>query len=116
MAFPHQRDSRRGDRRQLFFLGDPIFRSISAGSFGPFVMSVGVIPAGRVSDYGSRQRALRHTRRRPTFLGIGMVSYVFSCFAALQIPATLFSPVTNEAFNNVFGQSMIIAGRSRRSP
>jgi queuosine precursor transporter len=100
---------------KLFFLGDPSFQvDLGWFTFGPFVMSVGVIPwpvvfltTDLVNEYYGTQGV-----RRLTFLGIGMVSYVFLVlFAALQIPATPFSPVTSEAFHNVFGQSMwIIVG------
>jgi queuosine precursor transporter len=100
---------------KLFFLGDPTFQlDLGWFTFGPFVMSVGVIPwpvvfltTDLVNEYYGTSGV-----RRLTFLGLGMVSYVFLIlFAALTIHATPFSPVTNEAFANVFGQSMwIIVG------
>jgi hypothetical protein len=100
---------------KLFFLGDPAFQvDLGWFTFGPFVMSVGVIPWPVVfltTDLVNEYYGTRGVRRL-TFLGVGMVSYVFLVlFAALQIPATPFSPVTSEAFQNVFGQSMwIIVG------
>jgi uncharacterized integral membrane protein (TIGR00697 family) len=100
---------------KLFFLGDPNFRfDLGLFTFGPFVMSIGVIPwpvvfltTDLVNEYYGT-RGVRHL----TFLGVGMISYVFVVlYLALQIEATPFSPVTNEAFRIVFGQSLwIIVG------
>jgi uncharacterized integral membrane protein (TIGR00697 family) len=100
---------------KLFFLGDPSF-SLDARlfTFGPFVMSIGVLPwpvvfltTDLVNEYFGKRGV-----RQLTFLGIGMISYAFVVlFLSLQIDATPFSPVTNEAFANVFGQSLwIIVG------
>lgn len=100
---------------KLFYLGDPGF-SLDAGwfTFGPFVMSVGVLPWPVVfltTDLVNEYFGTRGVRQL-TFLGVGMISYVFVVlYLALQIEATPFSPVTNAAFANVFGQSMwIIVG------
>lgn len=81
---------------KLFFLGDPSFElDLGWFKFGPFVMSVGVVIPWPVvfltTDLVNEYYATRGVRRL-TFLGIGMVSYVFLVlFAALQIRATHFS-------------------------
>lgn len=50
--------------------------------------------------------------RRLTFMTTAMILYMFVIvFAAMQIPAASFSPVNDETFHKVFGQSLwIIAG------
>ena len=100
---------------KIFFLGSPSF-GLDLGFFkiGPFIMSVGVLPwpivfltTDLVNEYYGKRGV-----RQLTFLGVGMISYAFlAMFAALQIPATDFSPVSGASFTNVFGQSMwIIVG------
>lgn len=100
---------------KLFFLGSPeLSLDLGPVALGPFVMSVGVLPwpvvfltTDLVNEYFGKRGV-----RQLTFLGIGMISYAFVVlFLALQIQATDFSPVSNEAFANVFGQSLwIIVG------
>ncbi|HET9062011.1 MAG TPA: VUT family protein, partial [Candidatus Binatia bacterium] len=62
---------------KLFFLGDPAFQvDLGWFTFGPFVMSVGVIPWPVVfltTDLVNEYYGTRGVRRL-TFLGIGMVS------------------------------------------
>jgi uncharacterized integral membrane protein (TIGR00697 family) len=100
---------------KLFFLGDPSL-SLKLGplSLGPFVMSIGVIPWPVVFLTTDLVNEFFGTRgvRQLTFLGIAMISYVFLVvYLSLAIPATDFSPVSNAAFANVFGQSLwIIVG------
>ncbi len=100
---------------KIFFLGSPDF-SLDLGAFkiGPFIMSIGVIPwpvvfltTDLVNEYFGKRGV-----RQLTFLGVGMISYAFIIlFAALQVPATDFSPVSGASFHTVFGQSMwIIVG------
>jgi uncharacterized integral membrane protein (TIGR00697 family) len=50
--------------------------------------------------------------RRLTFITVGLIVFAFFVlFAGMQIPAVDFSPVKDEAFNAVFGQSLwIIVG------
>lgn len=100
---------------KLFFLGDPDF-SVGAGplTVGPFVMSIGVVPWPVVfltTDLVNEYFGTRGVRQL-TYLGIGMISYAFLVlYLALAVPAADFSPVSNTAFSNVFGQSLwIIVG------
>ncbi len=100
---------------KLFFLGDPDL-SVDLGPFalGPFVWSVGVLPWPVVfltTDLVNEYYGARGVRQL-TLLGVGMISYAFLVlFLALGIPATSFSPVSHDAFANVFGQSLwIIVG------
>jgi uncharacterized integral membrane protein (TIGR00697 family) len=100
---------------KLFFLGDPAFNlDLGPLQFGPFVMSIGVLPWPVVfltTDLVNEYYGTRGVRQL-TFLGVGMITYVFLIlFLSLQIEATPFSPVSNEAFAIVFGQSLwIIVG------
>ena len=81
---------------------------------GPFAMSVGVIPWPIVflttdlinEFYG------RHGVRRLSFMTAGLIIYTFIIlYFAMIVPTASFSPVTDEQFRAVFGQSMwIIVG------
>lgn len=81
---------------------------------GPFAMSVGVIPWPIVflttdlinEFYG------RHGVRRLSFMTAGLIVYTFIIlYFAMIVPTASFSPVTDEQFRAVFGQSMwIIVG------
>lgn len=82
--------------------------------WGPFALSVGVIPwpivflsTDLINEYFGRAGV-----RRLTFLTAVLIAYAFVVvFAAMQVPAASFSPVGDEAFNLVFGQSLwIIVG------
>jgi uncharacterized integral membrane protein (TIGR00697 family) len=84
------------------------------GPFGPFAMSVGIIPwpvvfltTDLVNEYFGRRGV-----RRLTFLTVVLISYAyFLLFATMQIPATSFSGVDDASYNKVFGQSRwIIVG------
>ena len=100
---------------KLFFLGNPEFNvNLGPYALGPFVMSVGVLPwpvvfltTDLVNEYFGTKGV-----RQLTLLGIAMITYAFVVlFLALGIEATDFSPVSNDAFANVFGQSLwIIVG------
>jgi uncharacterized integral membrane protein (TIGR00697 family) len=100
---------------RLFYLFAPdVVLKLGFFQIGPFLMSVGVIPwpvvfltTDLVNEYYGKRGV-----RQLTFLGVGMISYAFlALFAALQIPAVDFSPVSGAAFNQVFGQSLwIIVG------
>ncbi len=108
-------------RRELVFLilaGIFVTNAITAEliggkliQIGPFAMSIGVIPwpivflaTDLVNEYFGKEGV-----KKLTFMTVALIIYTFLIlFAAIQIPAAGFSPVTNEAFEQVFGQSMWI--------
>ena len=81
---------------------------------GPFAMSIGVIPwpvvfitTDLINEYFGRNGV-----RRLTFLTAILIVYAFVLlYVAIRVPAAAFSPVNNEQFRAVFGQSLwIIVG------
>jgi uncharacterized integral membrane protein (TIGR00697 family) len=81
---------------------------------GPFAMSIGVIPWPVVfltTDLINEYFGVNGVRRL-TFITMGMIVYAFVLlFLAMEVPAASFSPVSDEAFATVFGQSLwIIVG------
>ena len=81
---------------------------------GPFLLSMGIVPwpivflgTDLINEYYGRDRV-----RQLTFLTALLISYAFILlYMSMQFNASPVSPVTNEAFSKVFGQSMwIIAG------
>lgn len=78
---------------------------------GPFTMSLGVIPWPVVfvtTDLINEYFGKDGVRRLSLFTAL-LVLYAFALlFIGMQIPAVGFSPVKDEAFNNVFGQSLWI--------
>jgi uncharacterized integral membrane protein (TIGR00697 family) len=96
---------------KLIFVGDTSWR---LGPFGPFAMSVGVIPwpvvfvtTDLVNEYFGRRGV-----RRLTFLAAAMIAYAFIVLTlTMQVPATPFSGVDDASYSKVFGQSRwIIVG------
>jgi len=96
---------------KLIFVGDTAWR---LGPFGPFAMSVGVIPwpvvfvtTDLVNEYFGRRGV-----RRLTFLAAAMIAYAFIVLTlTMQVPATPFSGVDDASYAKVFGQSRwIIVG------
>jgi uncharacterized integral membrane protein (TIGR00697 family) len=111
-------------RRNLLFLvlaglfvTNAILGELTGGKLftvGPFTASIGVIPwpvvfltTDLINEYFGRQGV-----KRLTFITIALIVYAFVVlFAAIQVPAASFSPVTDEQFAAVFGQSLwIIVG------
>jgi uncharacterized integral membrane protein (TIGR00697 family) len=100
-----------------FFITNAVVAELIGGkliSIGPFTMSMGVLPwpivfimTDLVNEYFGRSGV-----RRLTFLTVAMIIFTFLVlFAALNIPAASFSPVTDANFTAVFGQSLwIIVG------
>ncbi|MAV91970.1 MAG: hypothetical protein CL676_11175 [Bdellovibrionaceae bacterium] len=83
-------------------------------TWGPFTMSLGVLPwpivflaTDLVNEYFGKNGV-----RRLTFMTVALIIYAFVIlFLGILIPAAGFSPVSDEAFQKVFGQSLwIIAG------
>lgn len=78
---------------------------------GPFTMSMGVLPwpvvfltTDLINEYFGRGGV-----RRLTLITVGLISFAFVVlFAAIQVPAAEFSPVSDEQFAAVFGQSLWI--------
>lgn len=114
----------RSNRRDLVFviLGGIFITNALLGELiggkliqaGPFTMSIGVIPwpivfitTDLMNEYFGKKGV-----RMVTFLTVALILYAFLIlFTAIQIPAASFSPVSDEAFQTVFGQSMwIIVG------
>ena len=81
---------------------------------GPFIFSMGIVPwpfvflgTDLINEYYGRDIV-----KQLTFLTAALISYAFVLlYLSIQFNASPISPVTNEAFNKVFGQSMwIIVG------
>jgi queuosine precursor transporter len=81
---------------------------------GPFIFSMGIIPwpvvflgTDLINEYYGRERV-----KQLTFLTALLISYAFILlYLSMQFKASPISPVSTEAFNKVFGQSMwIIVG------
>ena len=96
---------------KLIYVGEPTWR---LGPFGPFAMSVGIIPwpvvfvtTDLVNEYFGRRGV-----RRLTLLTVLMIAYVYVILMlTMRVPATPFSGVDNTSYNKVFGQSRwIIVG------
>jgi len=99
------------------FVSNAILGEILGGKLieaGGYIMSLGVIPwpivfltTDLINEYYGRSGV-----RRLTLLTVGLILYAFVViFIAMAIPASSISPVKDEAFNAVLGQSQwIIAG------
>lgn len=99
------------------FVSNALLGEILGGKLfqvGPYVMSMGVIPwpivfltTDLINEYFGRDGV-----KRLTFLTVGLILYAFVViFAAMQVPAARISPVQDEPFRIVFGQSLwIIVG------
>lgn len=100
-----------------FFITNAIVAELIGGKLfqmGPFVQSIGImlwpvvfLTTDLVNEYYGPQGV-----RRLTLLTVSLIGYTFIILAlAMLITATPFSPVSGEAFQNVFGQSLwIIVG------
>ncbi len=99
------------------FITNALLAEIMGGKLiqiGPFALSIGVIPWPIVfltTDLINEYFGVNGVRRL-TLITVGMIVYAFFIiFLAMKVPAAGFSPVTDEAFNMVFGQSLwIIVG------
>ena len=100
-----------------FFITNALMGEMIGGKliqFGPFVMSIGVIPwpvvflsTDLINEYFGRRGV-----RQLTLLTATLICYAFLIlYLAMQVHAAGFSPVSDEQFSAVFGQSMwIIVG------
>jgi queuosine precursor transporter len=100
-----------------FFVTNAIVGELIGGKLiqlGPFTMSIGIIPwpvvflaTDIINEYFGKKGV-----RRLTLMTAGLIVYAFILLlAGMSINASGISPVTDEQFRGVFGQSMwIIAG------
>jgi uncharacterized integral membrane protein (TIGR00697 family) len=99
------------------FVTNAILGEVTGGKLftvGPFTASIGVLPwpvvfltTDLINEYFGREGV-----KRLTLITIVLIAYAFVVlFAAIRVPAASFSPVTDEHFAAVFGQSLwIIVG------
>ena len=97
-----------------FFITNAIVAELAGSkliSFGPFTMTVGTIPwpivfiaTDIMNEFFGREGV-----KRITFLTVGLIAYTFTLvFLTMQVPAASFSPVNDQMYNAVFGQSLWI--------
>lgn len=96
---------------KIIYFGSPDWR---VGPFGPFAMSVGIVPwpvvfltTDLVNEYFGRQGV-----RRLSFLTVAMIAYAYVVLMlTMRVPAAPFSGVDDASYGKVFGQSRwIIVG------
>lgn len=113
------------NRRELVFLvlagifvTNAVIAELIGGKlfqWGPFTMSIGVLPwpivflaTDLINEYFGKEGV-----RKLTFLTVALIIYSFIIlFLGIMIPAADFSPVQDDAFKIVFGQSLWIIGGS----
>jgi hypothetical protein len=97
-----------------FFITNAVMGEMIGGKLiqvGPYTFSAGLIPwpvvfltTDLINEYFGKKGV-----RRLTFITAGLILYAFLLiFMGMQFDAVLYSPVDNENFNKVFGQSMWI--------
>lgn len=98
-----------------FFITNAIVAELIGGKlvtfFGTFTQSIGIvmwpvvfIVTDLVNEYYGQKGV-----RRLSYITVGLIAFTFvTLFVCMQIPATGFSPVSDENFRKVFGQSMYI--------
>jgi uncharacterized integral membrane protein (TIGR00697 family) len=97
-----------------FFISNALLAEVVGGKLiqvGPFTMSVGVIPwpivfltTDVMNEYFGRAGV-----KRITYLTVGLLLFAVAVmYLAVQVPAAKDSPVSDEAFNIVIGQSLWI--------
>lgn len=99
------------------FVANAILGEVLGGKLiqvGGYIMSLGVIPwpivfisTDLINEYYGRDGV-----KRLTFITVGIILYAFAViYASMAIPAASISPVKDDAFNAVLGQSLwIIVG------
>ncbi|MCC6933303.1 MAG: queuosine precursor transporter [Deltaproteobacteria bacterium] len=100
-----------------FFVTNAIIGELIGGKLiqlSIFTLSIGILPwpvvfvtTDIINEYFGKKGV-----RKLTFIAIGLIIYTFIILAlGLSVPAASFSPVDNETFSKVFGQSQwIIVG------
>ncbi len=97
-----------------FFITNAVVAELIGGklfSLGPFTLSMGIIAwpfvfviSDLVNEFFGQVGV-----KRLTFVTAGLILYTFLLtVVSVQVPAVSFSPVSFDAFNNVFGQSLWI--------
>ncbi|MFN8259153.1 MAG: queuosine precursor transporter [Bacteroidales bacterium] len=97
-----------------FFITNAVMGEMIGGKLiqvGPYAFSAGIIPwpfvfltTDLINEYFGKKGV-----RRLTFITAGLILYAFLLiFMSMQFDALPYSPVDNETFNKVFGQSMWI--------
>lgn len=97
-----------------FFITNALLAELIGGKLfemGPFALSLGVlawpvvfVTTDLVNEYFGKPGV-----RRLTFITAALIVYAFVItLAGMEIPAVSFSPVSDEAYRNVFGQSLWI--------
>jgi queuosine precursor transporter len=98
-----------------FFITNAIVAELIGGKlvnfFGLFTQSIGIIlwPVVFILTDLINEHYGKAGVRKLTFITVGLITYMFVIISiGLQINAVDFSPVSNEAFSQVFGQSQWI--------
>lgn len=98
-----------------FFITNAIVAELIGGKlvmfFDTFVQSIGIVMwpvvfviTDLVNEYYGRSGV-----RKLSFITVALISFTFIyLFICMQVPAVAFSPVSDENFKKVFGQSMYI--------
>lgn len=98
-----------------FFITNAIVAELIGGKlvtfFGTFTQSIGIVMwpvVFIVTDLVNEYYGAKGVRKL-SFITVGLIAFTFvTLFVCMQIPATDFSPVSDENFHRVFGQSMYI--------
>jgi uncharacterized integral membrane protein (TIGR00697 family) len=101
-----------------FFITNAIIAELIGGKliqfFGLFTQSIGIIlwPIIFILTDLINEHFGKDGVKKLTYITVGLISFAFIILSiAINIPATSFSPVNNEVFKTVFGQSQwIIVG------
>ena len=98
-----------------FFITNALIAELIGGKliqfFGLFTQSIGIIlwPMVFILTDLINEHFGKDGVKKLTYITIGLISFAFIILAiAIKIPATSFSPVNNEVFKTVFGQSQWI--------
>lgn len=98
-----------------FFITNAIIAELIGGKliqfFGLFTQSIGIIlwPIIFILTDLINEHFGKDGVKKLTYITVGLISFAFIILSiAINIPATPFSPVNNEVFKTVFGQSQWI--------
>jgi hypothetical protein len=101
-----------------FFITNALIAELIGGKliqfFGLFTQSIGIIlwPIVFILTDLINEHFGKDGVKKLTYVTVGLISFAFIILTiAIKIPATTFSPINNEVFKTVFGQSQwIIVG------